>query len=87
MAGPNLYGIFGQKIGTVPNFAYGEALVARSKRGEIWDDAALDAFLADPDKFAPGTTMIISSGNITDAERRRAIINILKRQTGAEASK
>lgn len=87
MAGPNLYGIYGQKIGTVPNFAYGEALVERSKRGEIWDDAALDAFLADPDKFAPGTTMIISSGNITDAESRRAIINILKRQTGAEASK
>lgn len=85
MAGPNLYGIYGQPIATVPNFPYGDSLVARGKRGEVWDDAALDAFLANPDKFAPGTTMIISSGNITDAERRRAIITILKRETGASA--
>ncbi|TSB01671.1 c-type cytochrome [Sphingorhabdus contaminans] len=85
MAGPNLYGIYGQTIATVPNFPYGDALVARGKRGEKWDDAALDALLADPDKFAPGTTMVISSGNITDPARRKAIINILKRETGAAA--
>ena len=85
IAGPNLYGIYGQRIATVPNFAYGEALAARGARGEVWDDKALDAFLANPDAFAPGTTMVISSGNITDPRRRAAIITILKRQTGAEA--
>ncbi|QJQ31653.1 hypothetical protein GV829_03690 [Sphingomonas lacunae] len=85
IAGPNLYGIYGQRIASVPNFAFREALVARGARGEIWDDKALDAFLANPDAFAPGTTMIISSGNITDPRRRAAIITILKRQTGAEA--
>jgi cytochrome c2 len=85
IAGPNLYGIYGQRIATVPNFAYGEALAARGARGEVWDDKALNAFLANPDSFAPGTTMVISSGNITDPQRRAAIITILKRQTGAEA--
>lgn len=87
MAGPNLYGIFGQEIATVPNFAYGKALQARGAKGEVWDDAALDALLADPDAFAPGTTMIISSGNITDARERAALINILKRETGSVAAR
>lgn len=86
MAGPNLYGIYGQKIASVPNFGYGEALKARGAKGQVWDDAALDALLADPDAFAPGTTMIISSGNITDPKRRAALINILKRETGSVAA-
>lgn len=85
VVGPNLYGIYGQRIATVPNFAYGAKLSERGARGEVWNDAALDAFLANPDAFAPGTTMVISSGNITEPRRRAAIITILKRQTGAEA--
>lgn len=78
-AGPNLYAIFGQRIASVPNFHYSPALAA--KRDAVWDDATLDALLADPDKFAPGTTMIISSGSVTDPKVRRAVINMLKRDT------
>jgi cytochrome c2/cytochrome b561 len=78
-AGPNLYAIFGQRIASVPNFHYSPALAA--KRDAVWDDAALDAFLADSDRFAPGTTMIISSGPVTDPKVRRAVINMLKRDT------
>lgn len=85
IVGPNLYGIYGQRMATVPNFAYGAKLSERGARGEVWDDKALDAFLANPDAFAPGTTMVISSGNITDPRERAAIITILKRQTGAAA--
>lgn len=85
IVGPNLYGIYGQRMATVPNFAYGAKLTERGARGEVWDDKALDAFLANPDAFAPGTTMVISSGNITDPRERAAIITILKRQTGAQA--
>ena len=40
-----------------------------------------EALLADPDTFAPGTTMIISSGPVTDPKVRRAVINMLKRDT------
>jgi cytochrome c2/cytochrome b561 len=78
-AGPNLYAIFGQRIASVPNFHYSPALAV--KRDAVWDDATLDALLADPDKFAPGTTMIISSGPVTDPKVRRAVINMLKRDT------
>lgn len=78
-AGPNLYAIFGQRIATVPNFHFSPALAA--KRDKVWDDATLDAFLADSDKFAPGTTMIISSGPVSDPQVRRAVINMLKRDT------
>lgn len=78
-AGPNLYAIFGQRIASVPNFHYSPALAG--KRDAVWDDATLDALLADPDKFAPGTTMVISSGPVTDPKVRRAVINMLKRDT------
>ncbi len=78
-AGPNLYAIFGQRIASVPNFHYSPALASR--RDGVWDDATLDALLADSDKFAPGTTMIISSGPVSDPKVRRAVINMLKRDT------
>ncbi len=78
-AGPNLYAIFGQRIASVPNFHFSPALA--SKRDAVWDDATLDALLADADKFAPGTTMVISSGPVSDPKVRRAVINMLKRDT------
>jgi cytochrome c2/cytochrome b561 len=78
-AGPNLYAVFGQPIASVPNFHYSPALAA--KRGQVWDDATLDRFLENQDTFAPGTTMIISSGPVSDPKVRRAVINMLKRDT------
>jgi cytochrome c2 len=85
LVGPNLYAIMGQRMASVPNFPYSESLAARGKAGEVWTDAALAEFLANPDAFAPGTGMIISSGNITDPARQQAIITILKRETGSAA--
>jgi len=81
LVGPNLYAIFGQKAGTVPNFYYSEAMAAAGREGLVWDEATLDAFLAGPDEFMPGTRMIISSGPVKTPEERAAIINILKRET------
>lgn len=78
-AGPNLYAIFGQRIASVPNFHYSPALAA--KRDAVWDDAAMDKLLENADSFAPGTTMIISSGPVSDPKVRRAVINMLKRDT------
>ncbi len=79
--GPNLYAIFGQGVAGVPNFAYSRALAAKRKSKLVWDDKSLDAFLAGPDKYVPGTSMIISSGPVTDPKVRRAVINMLKRDT------
>jgi cytochrome c2/cytochrome b561 len=81
LAGPNLYAIFGQRAGTVPGFAYSPAMAQRGQEGLIWDDETLDQFLAGYDRFVPGTYMKVSIGPITDPEERKAIINLLKKDT------
>lgn len=80
-AGPNLYAIFGQRAATVPNFAYSEAMARRGAEGLVWDDETLDRFLADYSGFVPGTNMKVSIGPITDPAERKAIINLLKKET------
>ncbi|MCC5793699.1 MAG: hypothetical protein JJT85_03055 [Chromatiales bacterium] len=85
LAGPNLHAIFGQQAGTVPNFWYSTAMAEAGRQGLVWDDEAMDAFLADPQKFIPGNRMIMSIGPVRSAEERAAVINILKRETMPEA--
>ncbi len=80
-AGPNLHAIFGQRAASVPNFHFSPALAAKRNEGLVWTDETLDLYLANPDQFVPGTTMIISSGPVSDPRVRRAVINFLKRDT------
>lgn len=87
LAGPNLYGIFGRKVGSVPNFTYTRNFAAHGQAGEVWTDELMDKLITDPDKFAPGTSMVVSSGNVSDPERRKALINILKKETMGGAVK
>jgi cytochrome c2/cytochrome b561 len=87
LAGPNLYGIFGRKVGSVPNFTYTKNFAAHGTAGALWTDDLMNKLIADPDKFAPGTTMVVSSGNVRDPDRRKALINILKKETMGNAVK
>ena len=57
LEGPNLHGVVGRPAGAVDGFAYSEALRARAAEGLVWDEAALDAFLADPQGFLPDNAM------------------------------
>jgi cytochrome c2 len=69
---PALWGIYGRKIaGTA--FSYSPAL--RGKPGS-WNDKALDAFLEDSDRFAPGTTMAYPG--ISSPAIRKVVIEYLK---------
>lgn len=52
--GPNLWKVVGRKSGTLPGFAYSPAMKAA---GRVWNDAALDAYLAAPMKALPGSRM------------------------------
>jgi len=54
MTGPNLYGIFGRKAGTAPDFNYSDAVKAA---GFTWEFHHLDSWLSDPRGFLPGTKM------------------------------
>ena len=54
LIGPNLYGVVGRDVGSVPGFEYSPELVAV---GGTWTPERIDRFLADPNAFAPGTRM------------------------------
>ncbi len=69
---PSLKGVVGRKVASLPDYQYSDALKAK---GGTWTHAVLDAFLADPQKVAPGTAMTASSPN---AQERSAIIQYLE---------
>lgn len=72
--GPNLVGVFGEGIGQGRGgYAFSDALKGK---GGNWDDASLDAWLADPAKFAAGNKMTFAG--ISDAQERANIIAYLK---------
>jgi len=71
--GPNLRGVHGRPAASDPGYAYSEALRGR---GATWSDAELDAFLADPAGYAPGTWMPFAG--IHDPDERAAVIRVLR---------
>ena len=46
--GPNLYGIVGQRAGTVEGFRYSADLIAAGRAGMVWDEATFVAYVANP---------------------------------------
>lgn len=71
--GNTLFGIYGKRAGTMPDFAYSEAMEAS---WIVWTSATLDAFIADPRAVVPGTKM--SSARLSDAAQRAEIVRYLK---------
>ena len=70
---PNLWGILGAEKGRArKNYSYSKALL---KKGGVWTAEEIDQFLADANKFMPGTTKSIK---VTDAEERKQIIEFLQ---------
>ena len=63
--GPDLYGVVGRKIASVPGFNFSSAL--KSKTGN-WDFNALNAWLTKPSAYAPGTAMTFA-GLSNDKQR------------------
>jgi len=71
--GPSLAGIHGTKAGDVEGFQFSQAML---DSGLIWDDATLDAFLADPRGTVPGTRM--SFAGMKDEAKRKEVIEYIK---------
>lgn len=74
--GPDLYGIYGRKAGSVAGFAYSEAMKAS---GIVWDEAALATFLRDPKAAIPGNRM--SFPGIKDDAALADLLRRLKQAT------
>ncbi|MEO7580742.1 MAG: PQQ-dependent sugar dehydrogenase [Massilia sp.] len=73
-AGPGLAGVVGRKLGGAPGYNYSDALTRAGAKGKAWTAADLDAFLADPAKTIPGTTMPL---NVPAKADRDALIAYL----------
>lgn len=81
--GPDLFGVVGRKIGHVPGFdEFSPALRAHAGH---WTRERLDAFLRDPQAFAPGTTMAFPG--IHDATVRAQIIEYLANPSSTIAAR
>ncbi len=71
--GPSLAGVYGAPAAHEPTYAYSRAM---RESGLTWDEATLDAYLADPREVVPGTKMAFAG--VRDPEERAAIIEYLK---------
>lgn len=73
LSGPALNGVIGRKAGSAAGFGYSTAMQSADF---IWTERALDAWLARPWKFLPGTTM--QYGGMSRAKDREAMIAYLR---------
>lgn len=74
--GPMHRGVYGRKAGSVPGFAYSNAVKGS---GVVWDETTLDKWLSGPLSFIPGNKMIVSFSNPQD---RADVIAYLRRESG-----
>lgn len=71
---PTLRGIADRPVASVAGFGgYSDAL--KAKAGQAWTPENLDAFLAAPATFAPGTRMVMS---VTDPQARADVIAYIR---------
>jgi aldose sugar dehydrogenase len=70
--GPNLHGIVNRKVASRTDFRYSPAL---QKLGGRWTPERLDAFLANPQGYAPGTSMAFPG--IQDPAQRKKVVDYL----------
>jgi cytochrome c len=77
LPGPSLRGIIGRRAGTLPGFEFSVGMIeAGRSRKLVWTRETLDAFLVDPERMVPGTTM--GGPGLPDAEDRRDVIDYLE---------
>jgi cytochrome c2 len=77
LPGPNLDGVVGRRAGTLPGFRFSPALIEAGAGGLVWTRATLDAYLADPERFLPGTEM--GMPGLREAVDRRDVIDYLEK--------
>ncbi len=77
--GPRHCSLFGRRAGSVPGFAYSEAM---RNSDIVWNRQTLDAFLADPLGTVPGTFMTYAG--IQDPKQRADLLAFLEIATRSE---
>jgi cytochrome c len=70
--GPRHRGVYGRKAGSLPDYRYSDAL---KNANVVWDEKTLDQWLADPQKFLPGSKMFY---HLDSGQDRADVIEYLK---------
>jgi cytochrome c len=73
MTGPNLYGLFGRKSGSLPGYSYSEGMKAANI---VWNAETLNSWIKEPKAVVAGTKM--SYPGMPDDKDRADLIAYLK---------
>ena len=71
--GPNLYGIVGRDVGSIPGYKYSEVV---KTKGGVWTFELLDCFITKPKACLPGTRMPFAG--LADAATRADLLAYLR---------
>jgi len=74
--GPNLYGVFGRKAGTVPGLVVSVPL---KDSGIVWTAEVMDKWLEKPSAVVPGTIMAFAG--VVKPEDRASLIAYMRKET------
>ncbi|WP_460448122.1 c-type cytochrome [Alsobacter sp. SYSU BS001988] len=74
--GPNLYGVVDRPLASHAGFNYSASLKEHGAKGEKWDFAALDKFIANPKGYIQGTAM--GYAGLKEADRRADVLAYLR---------
>ena len=74
--GPNLWGVFGSRAGTKPDFVYSDALV---DSGIVWTEETVGKYIENPASFLPGNLM--GFVGVANEQDRKALLAFLQRKT------
>ena len=80
LAGPNLWEVIGRTAGTREEFSYSETL---REAGFAWTPDRVDEWLANPDSYLPGNTMLIPEP-VPDRDRLPMISFMMMETGGAD---
>jgi cytochrome c len=80
LTGPNLWGLFGRKAGSKPDYTYSDPMKGA---GFVWDALHLDKWLERPAAYIPGTKMTFIG--LPNAQDRLDVIAYLKLSTGPKS--
>ncbi|MCA3636598.1 MAG: c-type cytochrome [Rhabdaerophilum sp.] len=81
--GPLLYNVVARVKGSAAGFNYSNALKERAAKGEKWDFESLDAFIANPKAYLPGTSM--NYAGIARPDERADLISYMRQQADSPA--
>ncbi len=79
--GPHLNGVVGRGIGSVEGYDFSDIFLEAAAGGEEWTEMALDGFIANPDGYLPGTSMVFRG--IRGSEDRADLIAYLVQEGGS----